>query len=65
MGSQMRVQPANYAGDFDSFLLLSFYSAVNLRLFELLLVPFTMFEIRRNRNPEILIERNWKNNRSK
>jgi len=30
MGSQMRVQPANYAGDFDSFLLLSFYSAVNV-----------------------------------
>jgi hypothetical protein len=30
MGSQKRVQPANYVGDFDSFLLLSFYSAVNL-----------------------------------
>jgi hypothetical protein len=35
MGSPKRVQPANFVGDFDSFLLLSFYSAVNL--------PFSSF----------------------
>jgi hypothetical protein len=30
MGSPSRVQPANFVNGFDSFLLLSFYSAVNL-----------------------------------
>jgi hypothetical protein len=30
MGSQSRVQIAEFVIDFDSFLLLSFYSAVNL-----------------------------------
>jgi hypothetical protein len=50
MGSQSRVQPANYVSGFDSFLLLSFYSAVNLPFAS---TPRTPDDVRDTSKPQL------------
>jgi hypothetical protein len=51
MGSQPRVQPANNGNGFDSFLLLSFYSAVNLPFSNSSLV--TLDDVRDTSKPQL------------